>query len=244
MFYLSCFVEDTPHRFCLSRYVVGPVFPTTGRFVRTCSFSVQHTILRWVLTMLKPHFSMIKRSIQEDSTLPNGAGIKTCKKPRKKGIDPSVGEPHFLTTIVSSSAVSQTLVPSLCAALSGWTKGVVVKSHTFKISSEFRRNGLWLRDDRMLPSSKKLLPTTHWTLWPQWSQSQNPIPKRLLLVSQMSMFVHALSWYATFYIFTGPTTHGAYRGLETFIGRLHLHIRRLFKIRAMAFGYQSWKSKM
>ena len=95
--------------------------------------------------MLKPHFSfvqMIKRLIQEDSMLPNGAGIKTRKKPRKEGIDPSVGEPHFLTTIVSSSAVSQTLVPSLCAAPSGRTKGVVVKSHTFKILSEFRRNGL------------------------------------------------------------------------------------------------------
>ena len=95
--------------------------------------------------MLKPHFSfaqMIKWSIQEDSTLPNGARIKARKKPRKEGIDPSVSEPHFLTTIVSSSAVSQTLVPSLCAAQSGRTKGVVVKSHTFKISSEFRWNGL------------------------------------------------------------------------------------------------------
>jgi len=38
---------------------------------------------------------MIKQSIQEDSTLPNGARVKTRKKPRREAADPSVGEHSF-----------------------------------------------------------------------------------------------------------------------------------------------------
>ena len=58
-------------------------------------FNMQHTISRWVLALLKialPFAQMIKQSIQEDSMLPNGAGVKTRKKPRREAANPSVGE--------------------------------------------------------------------------------------------------------------------------------------------------------
>jgi len=57
------------------------------------------------------------------------------------------------------------------------------------------------------PARKSYCQRTIESHGPNEAEAKYPVSKRLLLVSQILILVHALIRYARFYIFTGPTTH-------------------------------------
>ena len=96
MFYLTSVIEDKPHH--LSDQSFRQPVASSEHAVSTCNAQYQGELPRQILALLKPHFSfaqMIKRSIQEDSMLPDGARVKTLKKVRKEAVDSTVGEHSF-----------------------------------------------------------------------------------------------------------------------------------------------------